>query len=65
MHGDEAKDIQREAINRGQKVPPFVDGRQSSQDVFSKLRELKKIVLEPQKNPRHLTMSLEPGPKLS
>ena len=42
MHRNEAKDVQWETVDGGQRVPPFVDGCRSGQDVFGELRELEK-----------------------
>jgi len=44
MHGNEAKDIQWEAVDGGQEVPLLVDGCRSGRDIFDKLRKLEKIV---------------------
>ena len=38
--GNEGKDIQREAIDRGERVLPLVDGCQRRRDVMIKLRDL-------------------------
>jgi len=48
MHRDEAKDVQWETVDGGQRVPPFVDGCRSGQDVFGKLGELEKVVFRAQ-----------------
>ena len=44
MHGNEAKDVQWETVDGGQRIPPFVDGCRSGQDVLGELRKLEKIV---------------------
>jgi len=65
MHRNEAKDVQWETINGGQRVPPFVDGCRSGQDVFGKLRKLEKVVFRAQEESSTFNRSPEPGPKLS
>ena len=66
MHGNEAKDVQWETVDGGQRIPPFTDGCRSGQDVFGELKKLKKIVFRAPEEPSTfnvLTVSLEPGPR--